>query len=404
MRPLRIRRPREVPVETHKILWISLVGEKGGAEVYMLNVLRHLDRDRFDSSVVLLRPGPLADELREMDIPVFLLPAHRMRNGWAVLNTIRILKSMIRDQQFALVQSNGFRAHVYGGVAALLARVPETWLVHTFEKRTLSTAAILKIPTAHVLANTPRTAAFFVEHGHSTTVIPPSVDAARLDTATPRAELVARYELPPTGRWVCMGARLQRYKGHEFFLRALASLPSRMSDVHGIVIGGALFGMEASYVGELKTLAHELGVASRVSFTGFISDADVYGLVAASEMLVHPALHEDFGLIVAEAQALGAPVLAFDSSGPAMIVADGQTGRLVPVGDLAAMESALVKMLDEPETLRRWGEASRTRALARFAAESTAREWELAYDACILREGHSLKPSAATAHEIDLHR
>jgi glycosyltransferase involved in cell wall biosynthesis len=339
-----------------------------------------------------------------MDIPVFLLPAHRMRNGRAVLNTIRVLKSMIRHQQFALVQSNGFRAHVYGGLAAYLARVPETWLVHTFEKPTLSTAAILKIPAARVLANTPRTAAFFVEHGFSTTVIWPSVDAVRLGTATPRAELAARFGLPTNARWVSMAARLQRYKGQEFFLRTLAALPSRLSDVHGIVIGGALFGMEASYVGELKTLALELGVADRVSFTGFISDADVYGLVTASEVLVHPALHEDFGLIVAEAQALGTPVLAFDSSGPAMIVADGQTGRLVPVGDLAAMESALIKMLDEPEILRRWGEASGERALSRFAAERTAHEWERAFDACIFGEIHPLKPSQATAHEIDLRR
>jgi len=349
----------------------------------MLNLLRHLDRTRFEPSVALLRPGPLADDLREINVPVSLLAAHRMRNVPAVWRAVGGIKQIVHEQGIDLVHSNGFRAHVYGGIAAWQAGIPALWLTHTAEKPGLSTSAILRIPAARVIANCPRTAEFFVAHGHATSMIWPSVDPQRLANFTARGELAARFGLPTGARWVCMGARLQRYKGHEFFLRALASLPPAMNDVRGVVIGGALFGLEQGYLDELKDLAKKLGVGERVCFTGFVPDADVHGFLAASELLLHPALDEDFGLIVAEAQAMGRPVLAFASVGPAAIIEERRTGRLVPPGDQAAMNSALVEMIAQPEMVRPWGEVGRESTIRRFGVKSAVQQLERAYNACL---------------------
>ncbi|MBI4327206.1 MAG: glycosyltransferase family 4 protein [Chloroflexi bacterium] len=367
------------------ILWVSAVGEKGGAEVYMLNLLRHVDRDRFRPSVVLLRPGPLADDLRQMEVPTYAFSTHRMRNFLAVGKTVLKMSRLIVEQKIDLVHSNGFRAHLYGGLAARKARVPAVWCVHTVEKPGLVTDAILRIPAAHVTANCPRTAIFFVEHRHFTSLIWPSVDEDHLERRTSRTELARRYGLPLEARWISLGARLQRYKGHAFFLRALAALPAEHGNVHGVIIGGMLFGIEPGYADELKALAISLKVDSRVHFTGFIPDADVHGLLAASEFLVHAALDEDFGLIVAEAQALGKPVLAFASAGPAAIIQDGQTGRLVPVGDQTAFGVALRELLAQPEMLRRWGETAQPSISRRFGAPAAAAQLERAYAACLSR-------------------
>ncbi len=365
------------------ILWISCVGEKGGAEVYLLNLLRQLERTRFNPLVALLRPGPLEEDLRALGVRTLVLEKHRMRNCLAVGQAIVSLRTIIREENIHLVHSNGFRAHVYGGLAARWAGIPEAWLVHTAEKPGLTTRLIEAIPSRHVVANCPRTAAYFVARGFPTSLIWPSVDVARLATGTPRAELAVRFNLPADARWVSMGARLQRFKGQDYFIRALASLATEPADVHGVIIGGNLFGLEQDYLAELKTLAASLGVAGRIHFTGFISDADVYGFLAASELLIHPALDEDFGLIVAEAQALARPVLAFASVGPAAIVADGQTGRLVRVGDERCLTEALREMLAQPATLRGWGEAGRERALRLFGAAACARQLERIYAACL---------------------
>ncbi len=364
------------------ILWISCVGEKGGGEVYMLNLLRHLDRGRFTPLVALLRPGPLEQDLQTLGVQTFLLETHRMRNVPAVVKAIRALSKIALAEDIRLIHSNGFRAHVYGGLAAKAAGIPEVWLTHTAEKPGLATSLIQKIPTRHIIANCPRTADYFVAHGFPTSLIWPGVDVERLATGTPRAELAARFGLPPAARWVSTGARLQRFKGQDYFIRALARLGAGQSDVHGVIIGGNLFGLEQEYPDELKALAASLGVADRIHFTGFISDADVYGFLAASELLVHPALDEDFGLIVAEAQALARPVLAFASVGPAAIIADGQSGRLVPVGDEPRLTEALREMLTQPDTLRRWGEAGRERAPRLFGVPAGTRQLERIYAAC----------------------
>jgi glycosyltransferase involved in cell wall biosynthesis len=369
-----------------KILWISCVGEKGGAEVYMLNVLRHLDRTRFQPLVALLRPGPLLVDLAALGVQTFVLETHRMRNVWAVGKSIRALTKIIQAEDIRLIHSNGFRAHVYGGLAAKSAGIPEVWLTHTAEKSGLITSLIQTIPTAHVTANCPRTADYFVAHGFPTSLIWPGVDVERLSIGTPRAELAARYGLPAAARWISMGARLQRFKGQDYFIRALAACASDATDaagVQGIIIGGNLFGLEQDYLGELKSLAVSLGLDRRIHFTGFISDADVYGFLAASELVVHPALEEDFGLIVAEAQALARPVLAFASVGPAAIVADGETGRLVPVGDERRLTAALGEMLAQPADLRRWGEAGRERSVRLFGAPACTRQLERVYAACL---------------------
>jgi glycosyltransferase involved in cell wall biosynthesis len=256
--------------EPPKVLWISCVGEKGGAEVYLLNLLRRLDRTRFAPEVALLRPGPLEKELRDLEANVHLLRPHRMRDVPAVLGAVGQLTRLLRDGGFALVHSNAFRAHVYGGLAAWRAGVPEVWSVHTAEQPGWITRAVLSIPTSHVIANAPRTADWFVARHLPTSLIWPSIDVEQLARALPRSEVAQRLELPADARWVTVGARLQRYKGQEFFLRALAALPEKFRDVHGVVMGGALFGAEQDYPESLRRLAAELGLAERVHFTGFI--------------------------------------------------------------------------------------------------------------------------------------
>jgi glycosyltransferase involved in cell wall biosynthesis len=367
-----------------KVLWVSCVGEKGGAEVYLLNFLRHLDRRRYLPAVVLLRPGAFEADLQEAGIETFVLQRHRMRNLAAVGRSILQIRGLVRRHDIRLVHSNAFRGHTYGGLAARLAGVPAVWSVHCPEIDGLSTRVNLRIPVASVTANCPRTADWYAARGFPVNLIWPPVDLDRLKDRTPRSALAAKYGLPESARWIGMASRLQRYKGQEFLLRAVAALPSAHRNTHALVMGGALFGMEEDYLGHLKTLANQLGIADRAHFPGFVPDADLRGLIDGCDAMVHPALDEDFGLIVAESQALEKPVVAFASVGPAAIIEDGRTGRLVPVGDLDALQRALASVLGLSAIDRQnLGRAGRERVERLFAAPSAARRLERVYDACL---------------------
>lgn len=366
------------------IAWISCVGEKGGAETLMMECLRELDRGRYRPLVIQLRPGPLKEMLEGIDVEVEVLEMHRMREVHKVAGAIGRIAGIVRRRGVRLLHSNGFRAHVYGGLAAALAGVAEVWTTHTVEQDHPSTEAILAIPTDHVLANCPRTQDYFVRAGKETSLVWPGVNASVLDrhlASVPRAQLAAAYGLPMGRRWITVGARLQRFKGQDQFLRALAAvIRGGVNDVHGIIVGGSLFGQESDYQRELRELAVELGIAGQVTFTGFVPDAHVAALLASSVLVVHPALEEDFGLTVAEAQALGVPVLAYAAVGPAAIIREGQTGWLVPVGDVGGLGSKLGSVLASPVHLLQAGEAGRSRCRSEFGADRHARLTEAIYE------------------------
>ncbi len=366
--------------------WISCVGEKGGAETLMIECHRALDRSQFEPHVIQLRPGPLEGLLAEIGVRVHVLREHRMRQAHRVTQAIAQIRSLTRRHGFRLLHSNGFRAHVYGGLAALSAGVPEVWTGHTFEHPGWSTRAILAIPTRYVLANCPRTADFYRPRVNAPVeVIWPGVNAAVLAKGTPRPELATRFGLPAKARWVSMGARLQRYKGQIEFLRAIAATASH--DLHGVIIGGSLFGQESDYERELKSLAKQLGIADRVTFTGFIPDADVAGLLAASYVTIHPAHEEDFGLSVAEAQALGVATIAFAAVGPAAIILDGETGWLAPIGDQASLNRFLAESLADPAETGRRGNRAKTECLRRFGIDEHVRRTMAAYRMVVAKDG-----------------
>ncbi len=368
------------------IAWISCVGEKGGAETLMIECLRALDRDAFEPHVIQLRPGPLEGMLRDIGVRVHVLAEHRMRQVGKVAGAIAAIRRLVQSEKLALLHSNGFRAHVYGGIGAAVSGIPEVWTTHTVERAGLSTSAILAIPTDGVLANCPRTAEFFKGRVNAPVeLVWPAVNPDVLERAPSREQLVLTYGLPPSARWVSIGGRLQRYKGQAEFLQALAAV--RGGNLHGVVIGGSLFGQESDYQRELRELAVALGLRERVTFTGFIPDADVAGLFKASYVTLHPAHDEDFGLAVAEAQALGVATIAFAAVGPAAIVVDGETGWLVPVGDQGGLNRCLGEALvNSDETARRGGNA-RESCRRRFGIQEHVRKTMDIYRRAILGKG-----------------
>lgn len=365
------------PPRPARVALISCVGEIGGAEVLLLETLEALDRREFLPSVIQLRPGPLEARARESGFPVTVLPAHRMRNLPAVVRTAWRIRQCVRTQGIDLLHSNAFRAHAYGALAARLAGLPEVVTVHSPEPGGWFTRAILAPRPGQVIANCDATAGWFRAHGWPAEVLWPGVNLRRLAAHTPRAELAARYQLDPGRPWVAMCSRLQPHKGQEYFLRALAALP-RESGVQGVVVGAPLFGLNEEYLTGLRRLAEELGLGDRVRFVGFIPGPDVAGFQAASAVVVHSAVIEDFGLAVAEPMALGTPVVAFAAAGPAVIIAPG-TGWLAPVGDQPALNQALREAMDSPELRARRGEAARARVRAHYTIEQHAAGTAAAY-------------------------
>nr|WP_010131774.1 glycosyltransferase family 4 protein [Microbulbifer agarilyticus] len=116
-------------------------------------------------------------------------------------------------------------------------------------------------------------------------------------------------------RWLLMPGRLTRWKGHQTFLELMAQLAEKDTELHGVIVGGAEPNKE-HYADELKAKACELGIASRVTFTGQRSDIR-YWYRASALVFNLSQRPEPFGRTVIEAAAIGTPVIGYNLGGPA---------------------------------------------------------------------------------------
>lgn len=136
----------------------------------------------------------------------------------------------------------------------------------------------------------------------------------------------------------------------------------------------------AEQAGRLKTLAGGIPVG-RVNFLGF--RRDIEACIRAFDLFVHAPHSEAFGLVVAEAMAVGLPVVATRAGGIPEIVVDGTTGQLVPVGDVSALSQAMDELIEEPDLRGKWGAAGRERAHDEFSLTIPAERYAKVYRAIL---------------------
>ncbi|HEX5632733.1 MAG TPA: glycosyltransferase family 4 protein [Gemmatimonadales bacterium] len=176
-----------------------------------------------------------------------------------------------------------------------------------------------------------------------------------LDTGAVRE----RYHLGP-GRWLITVARVVPHKGADTVMRAMQALGPEFDDVHYAVVG------TGRALGEMKALARQLGLASRVKFLSNVPDADLPALYNVASAYVGMSRQagldvEGFGISFAEAAACGLPVIAGRSGGVADVVAEGETGLLVPAEEPTAAAEAIGRVLGDLALAERLGREGRAR-------------------------------------------
>ena len=192
----------------------------------------------------------------------------------------------------------------------------------------------------------------------SVAVIHPGIDTVAY---TPDAS--ARASVPT---FAYLG-RLKKYKGVHFVVRAFAQLGRKDAVLE---IAGA-----GDYRPELERLAQSLDLGERVRFLGRISEAEKLTLLRRSWALLFASPKEGWGITNLEAAACSTPVVASNSPGIRESVRDGETGFLVPHGDVAAMAAAMRRFAESLDLVTRMGAQARQFSL-NFTWENAALQTE----------------------------
>lgn len=228
----------------------------------------------------------------------------------------------------------------------------------------ISPDAWLARRAARTVALNPAMRDAFADRGVPTDrlrVVPNGVDDGRFDgvSAAERDRVRAAYDL---GDQIVLfvGSVTPRKRVDDLVAAAGRVLPER--DAHLVVVGP--LDLAPDYVERVRA-AVPGGLADRVTFTGFVSEADLQALYDLATVFALPSSEEGSSVAVTEALAAGLPVVATDIPGIAGQVQHGTHGLLAAPGDVDAMADHLARLLDDPAERESMAEAARDRARRR---------------------------------------
>ncbi len=302
-----------------------------------------------------------------------------LRGFWSLVNPG--LWRIVTRGDFDVVVCFGYRAMSFW-IAALAAKLSGAGLVFTTDAHNLAPrdCARWKVPVKRLVlpwvfrladaafGPSTRTLSFLRSLGvdeERVFLTPYVVDTQFFATAATRAGRAATrmaWGAPAETPVALFVGKLVSWKRPEDLLRALAAVP----EMCGILVG------EGPLRPRLQPLADRLGIQGRVRFLGFLNQRGLPSVYAAADVLVLPSEHEPFGLVVNEAFACGLPAVVSEACGAAGdLVVDGETGFVVPVGDIEALAARLGLLARDPALRAAMGAKARDR-IAGWGPEQNA--------------------------------
>jgi phosphatidyl-myo-inositol dimannoside synthase len=234
--------------------------------------------------------------------------------------------------------------------------------------------------SAFLFANSHHTASMLAaivpERRQDVTVVHPGVDVERFRPDVPGRTPLKQRLLGDADVLALTVGRLQRRKGHDIVLQALAEWPAGAPRVRYVVVG------EGDQGDRLRAMARDLRLEAVVQFAGAVPASELPAYYAAADVFVHPNRVdgvdlEGFGMVFLEAASAGVPTIGGDSGGVPEAIANGETGLLVSGTDVVELREAMLRLVSSPDERTQFGRAGRLRAEREFswsrAAEQVAR-------------------------------
>ncbi|MBO8163615.1 MAG: glycosyltransferase family 4 protein [Brevibacillus sp.] len=198
-----------------------------------------------------------------------------------------------------------------------------------------------------------------------------------IDIAAFRKRMKERSTIPkPSGKKVLVcPARLDREKGHEHLLHALARLKQVRKDWVCWIIG------DGDLKQELTNKCRQLGLSAYVTFLGHRDDVPV--LLKQADLFVLPSIHDNLPYAVMEAQIAGKPVIATDAGGIPEMVLHGETGLLSPAGEIEPLYRNLLSVVADGRLRQHLGRRAQDWGMMQWSLEAMTDRMLDVYQAAI---------------------
>ncbi len=333
----------------------------GGQENRTLNEMLGL-RALGHTALVACQPGArLALRAREAGFEAHEIPMRHALDASGILALRRLMRQCRAD----VVNTHSSRDTQVAGLAARSLRgrpriVRTRHLALPITSR--FTYSVLPDRVVAVSEFVARTLAAAGVPPERISAVPTGIDLERYAPAPEGGGLRAELGLPAGAPLVGTVAILRRKKGHAELLEAVPRVLAAVPGAHFVFAG------DGPQRENLERRIEELGVGRRVHLLGL--RRDVVNVLQSLDLFVLPTHQEALGTAFVEAGALGLAAVGSRVDGVPEVVADGETGRLVPVNDPPALAEAIVALLADPGLRARMGAAARRRVDGRFSRQA----------------------------------
>ncbi len=356
----------------YRICHVSLTLLTGGLERLLVEFARQHDSTAFDLEFVVLSNelGPPAEEIQALGYPVHVLPPGKG------LRRLRALWRFFNERRIDLVHTHNAAPHLHATLPARLSHASA--VVHTRHGREGSHSWKARWWWRRMGRLADRVVAI-------------SHDVERLcemQGRVPREKLsciwngidLARfpYRGPAAANMAITVGRQSAVKNLDSLLRAINLASAEVPDLRLMLVG------DGEETPRLEAEARGMGLLDRTRFLG--ARKDVPELLAQAGFYVCSSHTEGLSLSLAEAMAVGLPVIATDVGGNGEVVKNGVTGILVPPDDSQALAAAIVNMCQQPQAWKAMGEAGRRRVEEHFSIRGMITAYESLYRELLPRD------------------
>lgn len=384
------------------ILYVSLDTRAYGPGQCMLQLIQGLLRRGYRCVVAMPRPGPLAERLEVLNVPVVYVPikpwptrAHALSilkrilyNVYHIpylLSAVIALIGVIRQYRVTLVHTQT-AVVLDGALAAAFTNVPHVWHIHEFIESGKFWRFLLGVGIARSLINrfshrmiacSEAVSKPFLNTTRDTdkiVVVHNAVDLDLYDNCDVSA-LRQKLGIPAAAKVVGMVSSATPVKRHEDLLRAAVIVQQSVPDCFFLVAGADWDGSE--YGQSIKRSSQKLGSAERIVWLGFYER--IHEIFKVIDLLVLPSEEEAFPRVLIEAMAARKPVVATAVGGVPEIVIDGLTGLLVPPKSPVDLARTMIRILKDPGLAEAMGQAGRRRVEKYFSADHYVENVERVY-------------------------
>ena len=349
----------------NNIVFLHSSSELYGSDRSLLNLVKNLDKDKFNITVILPEDGPLVDKINRFDnVEVIIneLAVLRRKNlslsGMSqyfimLIKSIKFINNLIKEKNIDIVYTNTSVIFA-GGISAKLCKVKSIWHIREIIKSKYERFIVSRIVNTfsdYIIANSKATAEAISKNKDKVKVIYNAIDIEKNidleynDGAYKEvaATVAGGYDKIKVG----MAGRINRWKGQKLFVD-MAKLVSQDNDNVEFLIAGNVYKGEDYILDDLKEYILESGVKDKIGLLGQVDNMNSF--YKNIDIFILPSIQpEPFGLVVIEAMNNKLPVVATNHGGPVEIIENNIDGFLVDYKDAKEIAQVVNKLIKDKE-------------------------------------------------------